>query len=211
MTSYAERERALLADDLAAAGPDAPTLCAGWTTADLAAHVVVRERRPDSGLGLLLPPLAGYTDRVRDATKRRHPYPELVALVRQRPWWSPISNPLVDEMANGVEFFVHHEDVRRGGGPVEPRPLPADQERMLWGRLGPLARIILRRTTAAVRLVAPGYGTRSAGSPAGPVVTITGPPGALLLFVHGRQAAARVDLDGPAPEVAALRQARLGV
>ena len=28
-------------------GPDAPTLCGDWTTRDLAAHLVMRERRPD--------------------------------------------------------------------------------------------------------------------------------------------------------------------
>ncbi len=211
MTSFALLERSLLADDLDALGPDAPTLCAGWTTADLAAHVVVRERRPDTGLGLLLPRLAGYTDAVREHTKRRYRYPDLVALVRQRPWWSPISNPAIDEAANTVEFFVHHEDARRGAGTAEPRSLPAEQERVLWRRLGPLARLILRRSTASVRLVAPGFGTHTAGTSTGPVVTITGSPGELLLFVHGRQGAARVGIEGPEPEVAALRRARLGI
>ena len=46
MSTHAKRERLLLADLLETAGPDAPTLCEGWTTRDLAAHVVVRERRP---------------------------------------------------------------------------------------------------------------------------------------------------------------------
>jgi hypothetical protein len=37
------RERRELCDLLIQLGPDAPTLCEGWTTADLAAHLVLRE------------------------------------------------------------------------------------------------------------------------------------------------------------------------
>ncbi len=51
MSTFAKRERLLLADLLETAGPDAPTLCEGWRTRDLAAHVVVRERRPDAAGG----------------------------------------------------------------------------------------------------------------------------------------------------------------
>lgn len=35
------------------AGPDAPTLGAGWKTRDLAAHLVVRESRPDAAAGVI--------------------------------------------------------------------------------------------------------------------------------------------------------------
>ena len=52
--SLAARERARLADLLDEVGPDAPTCCEGWTTAHLAAHLVVRDGRPDAlpGFGL---------------------------------------------------------------------------------------------------------------------------------------------------------------
>ena len=63
--NFAQDERSELCDLLVDLGPDEPTLCEGWTTADLAAHLVVRERRPDSGPGIVWPPLAGYTDSVR--------------------------------------------------------------------------------------------------------------------------------------------------
>src|ERR687885_698601 len=106
-------ERVRLADALEAAGPVAPTLCAGWTTRDLAAHLVVRERRPDSGPGLLLPPLRGGGARGRRALAAR-PYEQIVAAFREPPVWSPLSNPLTDEVFNAGEFFIHHEDVRRG-------------------------------------------------------------------------------------------------
>lgn len=54
MSTFAKRERLLLADLLETAGPDAPTLCEGWQTRDLAAHVVVRERRADAAGGIMI-------------------------------------------------------------------------------------------------------------------------------------------------------------
>ena len=47
MTAFASIERAALVDLMAELGPDAPTLCTGWTTRDLAAHLVVRLSRVD--------------------------------------------------------------------------------------------------------------------------------------------------------------------
>ena len=52
MTSHSAAEREALADALASAGPDAPTLCEGWTAHDLAAHLIAREHRPDSTPGI---------------------------------------------------------------------------------------------------------------------------------------------------------------
>jgi uncharacterized protein (TIGR03083 family) len=46
--TLARAERAALCDLFDEVGPDAPTLCAGWTTRDLAAHLVIRERRADA-------------------------------------------------------------------------------------------------------------------------------------------------------------------
>src|SRR5271155_4136283 len=108
--TLAQQERQTLCDLLVELGPDAPTLCEGWTTADLAAHLVVRERRPDSGPGLVWPPLAGYTDKVRRSSKARTPYDKLVAMVRSGP---PLLLRPFDGAMNTVEYFIHLEDVRR--------------------------------------------------------------------------------------------------
>lgn len=35
-----------------AKGPDAPTLCEGWFTRDLAAHLWIREHRLDAAVGM---------------------------------------------------------------------------------------------------------------------------------------------------------------
>jgi len=57
--SVARRERAALVETLLGAGPDAPTLCEGWRTRDLAAHLVIREHRLDAAPGILIPLFAG--------------------------------------------------------------------------------------------------------------------------------------------------------
>ena len=122
MTSpgVAQQERATLCDLLVERGPDAPTLCEGWCTADLAAHLVARERRPDSGPGIVWPPLAGYTDKVRRAVRDRTPWESLVETVRRGP---PLLLRPFDGPMNTVEFFIHAEDVRRAQEGWEPRTI----------------------------------------------------------------------------------------
>src|SRR5580698_4945530 len=118
--NFAQDERSELCDLLVDLGPDAPTLCEGWSTADLAAHLVVRERRPDSGPGIVWPPLAGYTDSVRTRQKDRKSWEELVAAVRSGP---PLLLRPFDRAMNTVEFFIHIEDVRRAQPTWGVRPL----------------------------------------------------------------------------------------
>ncbi len=107
--SYSREERLALCALLDKTGPDAPTLCEGWTTGDLAAHLVLREHRPDAAPGVIGGLLAGYTERVQKRIKARTPFPELVRIIRSGPpRLSPMAIPGVDERANAVEFFVHH-------------------------------------------------------------------------------------------------------
>jgi uncharacterized protein (TIGR03085 family) len=196
MTGYARAERGQLAELLRQLGPDAPTLCGDWTTADLAAHLVVRDRRPDSGPGLLVPALAGWTETVRRGALGSCGYQDLIDKVARPPWWSPVSNPLLHEPVNLMEYFIHHEDVRRAQPDWQPRDLPADLDAALWRRLGVL-RLMLRRAPAAITLIAPGHGELSTGKGGEPTVRITGSPGELVLFCSGRQRVARTELAGP--------------
>ena len=207
VTDYARQERRQLADLLLEVGPDAPTLCVGWTTRDLAAHLVVRERRADAMIGNMIPPLAGHGERVRRA-KAARPYPEVVREVRNPPWWSPLSNPLTDELANGVEFFIHHEDVRRGRPGWEPRVLDAGQRAAIWRAVKFTARLGLRKLHIPVLVRAPGLGEVTIGGDP-PQATLSGDPGELAIFVSGRQRAARVDVEGPPETAERLRTARL--
>jgi uncharacterized protein (TIGR03085 family) len=209
VTDYARRERRLLADLLDSVGPDVPTLCTGWTSRDLAAHLVVRERRPDASAANLIRSLAGHNEHVRLAMAAR-PYPEIVRLVRNPPWWSPVSNPFTDETFNGLEFFIHHEDVRRGGPGWQPRALDAGQQRAIWRAVRFTARLGLRRLGIPVLVRAPGIGELMIGE-GPPRATLTGDPGELALFVSGRQRAARVAVEGEPEAAGRLHHARLGL
>jgi uncharacterized protein (TIGR03085 family) len=191
---------------LAAVGPDAPTLCEGWTTRDLAAHLVVRGNRPDAAGGILIPALAGRTRRVQASVAAR-PWETLVARVRRRP--AMFVGPL-DEAANRTEYFVHHEDVRRAQPGWEPRTLQPAFASALWSSVRTRSRLVLRRTRAAVTVIAPGHGSVTAGR-GGPAVTLSGEPGELLIFLFGRQAHARVFMTGPDGVVAHMRGARYGI
>lgn len=209
MTEYARSERLALADEMARLGPDAPTLCTGWTTRDLAAHIVVRERRPDAALGIAVKAAAGRTRQVQQQVAAQD-FPALLDRVRRPPVWSLVSNPLLDEALNLNEMFVHHEDVRRAQPGWSPRPLEPRLQAALWTRLRRMARLVLRRIPAVVVLDAGEYGAVTAGS-GGARVTVFGDPGELSLFLTGRQAYARVRLDGDEAAIAKLTTARLGV
>ncbi|GAA2667961.1 TIGR03085 family metal-binding protein [Actinoplanes palleronii] len=207
MNDYARRERQLLADLLLHVGPDVPTLCAGWTTRDLAAHLVIRDRRPDASAGTLIPALAAYGEKIRLA-RAALPYPQLIDEVRTPPVWSPVSNPLVDGLANTLEFFIHHEDVRRAAPQWEPRVLEAGQQAALWRSAKLTSRLALRKAGVPAEVIATGFPpVRTAPAP---VVRITGDVGELALFFSGRQQVARVQIEGDPAVAERLRGAKLG-
>ena len=210
-SSPAQRERRELAELMLTVGPDAPTLCEGWTTTDLAAHLVVRESRPDAGPGILLPPLAGWTSRVQNSVASR-PYSELVRAVRTGPpALSVFSLPGVDSAGNLVEYFVHHEDVRRGASGWVPRDLPSDLSDALWARLSSMARLLFRRVPVGVILErTDGPGGRLVAKKGSPAVTLTGTAGELVLRAYGRRAV-EVEVTGTPETIAAFENARLGV
>ncbi|WBB49977.1 TIGR03085 family metal-binding protein [Verrucosispora sp. WMMA2044] len=208
MPRYARSEREALTELMSTLGPDAPTLNEGWTTRDLAAHLVVRERRPDAAAGIIVPPLGGYAERVRRRVAALD-WTELLGQVRHPPLWSPVSNPLTDELTNTLEFFIHHEDVRRARAGWQPRELPVGLERALWRRLSALGRLALRRFPAQMLVQAPGHGEVATGR-GGEPLRLVGTPGELALFLSGRQRAARVQLDGPPALTDRLRAASLG-
>ena len=202
--SLAQQERATLCDLFVERGPDAPTLCEGWRTVDLAAHLVVRERRPDSGPGLVWPPLAGYTDKVRRAVRDRTPWEELVETVRRGP---PLLLRPFDGPMNTVEFFIHVEDVRRAQDGWEPRPISPELADALWARVGPGG--MAKKVPATVVITSPGRADKERGT--GPRLTLAGDPGELVMFGAGRQGAARVEISGDAALAEQLRAASLGV
>jgi uncharacterized protein (TIGR03085 family) len=195
--SIARTERLAIADLLDELGPDAPTLCTGWDTRSLAAHLVVRERRPDAGPGLVVSSLAGWTESVQDGYEQR-PYEELTRLVRTGPGrMSAFALPGVDKFLNTTEYVVHHEDVRRAQPGWKPRVLPAAVQDSLWKVVrarGPIslrdvdAGVVLRRSDAPRSSVVVVKGD--------PAVTIAGEPLELLLYLFGRREHAKVEITG---------------
>jgi uncharacterized protein (TIGR03085 family) len=216
VTRFARMQRQALADELLAVGPDAPTLCAGWTARDLAAHVVLRERSPVASAGIVVKQLAGLTGREQGRLAERD-FAELVEMLRHPPAWSLVSNPLLDEATNLTEMYIHHEDVRRAQPDWQPRQLDPALAAALWEHVRRAARLSLRAVRNVVVVEAPGHGRivgggRGGGADkAGAEVVVRGEPGELLLFLTGRQDSAIVEVTGPADAAAWLRSARLGL
>jgi uncharacterized protein (TIGR03085 family) len=208
VAGLARAERHGLATALEQLGPDAPTLCEGWTTRDLAAHVILRETRPDAAIGIAVRAVAGHTARVQERIAQDD-WQTLVKRVREPPWWSPLRIDPLNDAANTAEFFVHHEDVRRAQPRWTPRSLSAELEDALWRLVTRGGRLHYRRAPVGVRVVRPDDGSVlvKRGSP---VVTLAGDPGELLLYGYGRRDHALVTEDAPPDAVAALRRARLG-
>ena len=196
--TFPQRERAQLADLLETLGPDAPTCCAGWTTAHLAAHLVVRDRRPDAlaGYGLeeagMGGPLAFWSHSQEDRLRASTPYPEVVARLRAGPpRWSLLAVPKLGPLLNTAEFAIHHEDVRRAQPAWEARDLPRAVQDQLWSASAFYARRAAgRRGLVLRRADVPGVERRLGNG--GP--TVSGDPMELLLWVAGRRDVARVEI-----------------
>jgi uncharacterized protein (TIGR03085 family) len=209
----AQRERHALCDLFLEVGPDAPTLSGEWTTRDLAAHLVIRERRPDAAAGIVFSKLAGYTDKVQTATAATD-YTELVAKVRSGPpMFSPMKITAVDRATNTIEYFVHYEDVRRAQPDWDVRAIDADLRNDLRGAISRMGKMLTRSlkvgltleptdTTDAAPIVT------KAGSP---MVTARGPIGEIVLFLYGRKDHATVELLGDDDAVQIVRDAAFGV
>ncbi len=190
------RERRELCDLLVELGPDAPTLCEGWTTADLAAHLVLREH------------FHRWSDAQRAAEKAKG-FPVLVARLRAGAPLIPWRIPRLRNVFNGIEFFIHHEDVRRANG-RGPRNVMPDLEALAWRMTGYSARRVARGIRPyGLELVRPDGQTKTFGS--GTKATLTGPASEMVLYLSGRRTAAQVTLDGPDVATAAVDHAKMAV
>lgn len=204
----AQRERAALVETMREVGPDAPTLCGDWTTRDLAAHLVVRERRLDATPGIMVPALAGYTDRVQRQTAQGSEWEELLDKVASGP---PLYSPfkLLDPVANMGEMYIHHEDVRRARSGWEPRPLDDATVTALTRSLPLMARMTLAKAPARLALKTP-QGKTLATVGKGQPLTVIGEAQELLLFISGRDEV-RVEFEGDADVADAVRRNRRGL
>ena len=103
-------ERLELCDLFLERGENAATLCEGW---DAAISPPTFRKRAQAGCGSrpCRPPLAKHLDRVMEQTRSAH---ELRGPGRQGPSGPPVDWRPFDRLVNLNEYFVHHEDLRRG-------------------------------------------------------------------------------------------------
>jgi uncharacterized protein (TIGR03085 family) len=204
-------ERAQLADLLGELGPRAPTLLAPWTTRDLTAHLVLRERDPLARPGLVLPGAWGRLAERRRRALARRDFTWLVATLRSGPPPGVFRTGWVRRLPSLNEFFVHHEDVRRANG-RGPRADEPALDQALWRNVRRGCWFLARRLRGAgLELAWAGTAQAVRARRGEPAARIAGPPGELLLYLFGRQGAAQVEVSGPAAAVEAVRRARFGM
>lgn len=202
-------ERAAICDELEKVGPDRPTLCQGWTTRDLLVHLLVRERQPWAAAGIVVPALAPITERASRGYDDASWADMLGQLRGGAPAWSPYRITKVDELGNGLEYFVHHEDVRRGEPGWEPRPADPTRDAQLWASVRGVARMLFRSSKVGIVLRRPS-GEQLVVKTGTGLVTLVGEPGELVLYAFGRDEA-RVEVLGEPADVAAFRDMKRGM
>lgn len=207
---YAGDQRHAFSDALSQVGPDAPTLCQGWTAYDLAAHCWAREHNARALVGIGVKRFEGLADQAMADVRERYGYAELASNLRQTPPTPVTLLPGGDDLVNAAEYFIHTEDVRRANG-LPLRTLPRDFSDLLWKRLGLIGRMFFGGSPVGVileRSDVPGESQRvKAGAK---TVTIVGRPGELVLFAFGREEAADVQIIGLPEAVRGLLAAKRG-
>ncbi|HSV65388.1 MAG TPA: TIGR03085 family metal-binding protein [Mycobacteriales bacterium] len=211
MTRLAAAERAALCDLLETVGPEAPTLCEGWTAYDLAVHLAVRDRDHLAALGAVVPALADRTARAAREFKDTHSFAEAIELVRSGPpAWGPVGLPLLGDQLNLFEYVIHYADVHRAQPGWQPREVPAELNDAIWSRLRVVGRMLYRNAPVGVQAER-GDGTsitlRKGISP----VTLVGEPIEVALFGFNRRYAATLEFRGSSAAIARLHTAHLGI
>jgi uncharacterized protein (TIGR03085 family) len=209
--SITANERAEMSDLFEKVGPEAPTLCEGWATRDLLAHLIVRERRPDAAAAIILPFLADHAKSVT-ASVADEPWEDMIKLFREGPpVWSPWAIPVVGDKANLAEFFIHHEDIRRAQDEWAPRDDNPERDDALWNPLKMMGRLLFRKSPVGVTL-------RSAGRDdivakrAERGVILVGLPGEIVIHAFGRPLdKVRVVVQGDPKDVEAFEASPRGL
>ena len=205
----ARRERHALCDLALALGPDVPTLCGEWTCRDLVAHLLVRENSIVGAAGITFSPMAGVTERAM-ARASRKPFPEMVAKLHD-PGLTPYRLPDVERLTNTLEYFVHHEDLRRAQPDWSLRDLPVEDLDELWQLLKGAGKLASRKTGVPLAIRRADRPSETATLRRGDdPVTVTGAPSELVLYFFGRDQVCDVTFAGPPEAVRALREAELG-
>jgi uncharacterized protein (TIGR03085 family) len=201
--SVSRVERALLCDLLDRVGPSAPTLCEGWDTHHLVAHL--RGRESANPLRQVLSALPKLGDRSVEALVSRTDFSTLVDQVRAGPpRRSLFAVTRLEPLLNLLEYFIHHEDARRGAAGWEPRVLPRWADDQIWVRVIGLGKLTQRRAPTGVVLERADTGDTARVSKGDDAVVVRGLPGEVALYLSGRQRASRAELVGSAAATSAF-------
>ena len=173
----------------------------------MAAHLVLRENSLKA-FGLVVP---GYlAKKLAKATKKlaqKKPFEELVDKVRSGP---PFYLKRFDEAMNLFEFFVHHEDVRRGVSGFTPRTDINDLEDALWAKQERFSKLLVRGLKDVdLKLLSSSGETIYLGGGGKPVV-LEGKPSELALFLFGRRDSSEVKLTGDSEAINEVNTGKLG-
>jgi uncharacterized protein (TIGR03085 family) len=210
MTTLAKSERAAIADLALTVGPEEPTLCGDWQVKQLIAHLVLREGSP-AAAGITIPGLGGVTEAATQRLARK----DFVGLVERfrkgAPFYSPFAVGKVDALFNAMEFYIHHEDIRRAQPEWTPRELDARAENALWRAVRGGARGLLRKIDHGITATRTDTGASAVLRAGQPSVTLIGLPSEIALFVYGRQAQSHVAIEGDPALVEKLKGSTLGI
>jgi uncharacterized protein (TIGR03085 family) len=208
MEPMSRTERAALCNAALEAGERAPTLCGRWTVKDLVIHLLVRERDPLGAPGILVPQLEALTDRSARRLANQD-FSSLVERVRKGPpKWSPMAIPPLDRAVNTLEYFVHHEDIRRATPRWVPRELTEREQKAIWKAIVVAGKGLVRSAGVPVEIRWDGDEReraavlRKGDDPA----VVSGPPAELALFLFGRDQHAPLKFSGPDLYVQTLRK-----
>ncbi|MGD9961251.1 TIGR03085 family metal-binding protein [Nocardioides sp.] len=204
----AREERQRLCDLALDLGPEAPTLCGDWNVQELVAHLLVRERSPFS-VGIAVPQLSGLTERAMVRAQR----PGLEAMVARlrSTRFTPVWIGKVDTLLNTMEFFVHHEDIRRAQPEWTPRRLSSYEQAQVWGGLRFTGKALARPAGVPVSIRRSDRDAVAVLVPGDEPVVVTGLPCELTMFLYGRDQHRDLEFTGPQQKIAALKGAALGL
>ena len=176
-------------------------------------HLLIRERDPIGATAIMVPQLERFAQR----SARRMEEQDFTALVERvrggPPIWSPMKVPPLDRLLNTLEYFVHHEDIRRAAPGWAPRELTDREQRVLFKGAKTAGKGLVRSVGVPVEIHwTDGERERTAVLADGddPVV-VTGPPAELTMFLFGRDQHSGLTFEGPQDHVDRLTSKPLGI
>lgn len=179
---------------LRAVGPAAPTLCAGWSTGDLAFHLWTLDHAVIPALAASIGLGQAVRGRLR-ALRSRFTFEELLEELEDGDGsFRCMPEDCLTGYGHAIgEWFIHGEDVRRANG-LPAEPISAELDQALWRRLRVAAPQLhpLRR----FELVRPDGKTARTGLGA-LQARVHGETAELMLWAYGRREAAEVTLERP--------------